>query len=99
MYKSLKILSAALVPWHNLKKPDENDGVKVEDLLCMVDTMLEEVENKKEVILDSSILKVDIKYLILFQVVNYLFHLLLIEQQHAKLSNFASYCFSLPKAI
>ncbi|EGV98744.1 Centrosomal protein of 70 kDa [Cricetulus griseus] len=48
LYKSLKILSAALVPWHNLKKPDENDGVKVEDLLCMVDTMLEEVENKKE---------------------------------------------------
>ncbi|XP_041533143.1 centrosomal protein of 70 kDa [Microtus oregoni] len=48
LYKSLKILSAALVPWHNLKKPDENEGVKVEDLLFMVDTMLEEVENKKE---------------------------------------------------
>lgn len=48
LYKSLKILSAALVPWHNLKKLDENEGVKVEDLLFMVDTMLEEVENKKE---------------------------------------------------
>ncbi|CAO2633875.1 Centrosomal protein of 70 kDa [Lemmus lemmus] len=48
LYKSLKILSAALVPWHNLKKPDENEGVKVEDLLFMVDTMLEEVENMKE---------------------------------------------------
>ncbi|CAO2580163.1 Centrosomal protein of 70 kDa [Lemmus lemmus] len=48
LYKSLKILSAALVSWHNLKKPDENEGVKVEDLLFMVDTMLEEVENKKE---------------------------------------------------
>ncbi|XP_059124412.1 centrosomal protein of 70 kDa isoform X2 [Peromyscus eremicus] len=48
LYKSLKTLSAELVPWHNLKKPDENEGVKVEDLLFMVDTMLEEVENKKE---------------------------------------------------
>lgn len=48
LYKSLKILSAALVPWHNLKKPDENEGVRVEDLLFMVDAMLEEVENKKE---------------------------------------------------
>ncbi|OBS73469.1 hypothetical protein A6R68_15993, partial [Neotoma lepida] len=47
-YKSLKILSAELVPWHNLKKLDENEGVKVEDLLLMVDTMLEEIENKKE---------------------------------------------------
>lgn len=48
LYKSLKTLSAELVPWHNLKKPDENEGVKVEDLLFMVDTMLEEVENEKE---------------------------------------------------
>ncbi|OBS66378.1 hypothetical protein A6R68_05084, partial [Neotoma lepida] len=48
LYKSLKILSAELVPWHNLKKLDENEGVKVEDLLLMVDTMLEEIENKKE---------------------------------------------------
>lgn len=55
LYKSLKILSAAVVPWHNLKKPDENEGVKVEDLLFMVDAMLEEVENKKEVKLDTYI--------------------------------------------
>ncbi|XP_038179947.1 centrosomal protein of 70 kDa isoform X2 [Arvicola amphibius] len=48
LYKSLKILAAALVPWHNLKKPDENEALKVEDLLFMVDAMLEEVENKKE---------------------------------------------------
>lgn len=48
LHKSLKILSAALVPWHNLKKQNENESVKVEDLLFMVDTMLEEVENKKE---------------------------------------------------
>lgn len=48
LYKSLKILSAELVPWHNLKKPDENEGVRVGDLLFMVDTMLEEVENQKE---------------------------------------------------
>uniref|UniRef100_A0AAA9TFF1 Centrosomal protein of 70 kDa n=1 Tax=Bos taurus TaxID=9913 RepID=A0AAA9TFF1_BOVIN len=46
LYKSLKILSTELVPWHNLKKQDENEGVRVEDLLFIVDTMLEEVENK-----------------------------------------------------
>ncbi|CAI9175859.1 unnamed protein product [Rangifer tarandus platyrhynchus] len=46
LYKSLKILSAELVPWHNLKKQDENEGVRVEHLLFIVDTMLEEVENK-----------------------------------------------------
>lgn len=48
LYKSLKILSAELVPWHNLKKQDENEGIKVEDLLFIVDTMLEEVENKEK---------------------------------------------------
>ncbi|XP_060241432.1 centrosomal protein of 70 kDa isoform X1 [Meriones unguiculatus] len=48
LYKSLKMLSAELIPWHNLKKPAENEGVKVEDLLVVVETMLEEVENKKE---------------------------------------------------
>uniref|UniRef100_A0A452DNT9 Centrosomal protein of 70 kDa n=1 Tax=Capra hircus TaxID=9925 RepID=A0A452DNT9_CAPHI len=46
LYKSLKILSTELVPWHNLKKQDENEGVRVEDLLFIVDTILEEVENK-----------------------------------------------------
>uniref|UniRef100_A0A8D1BGY5 Centrosomal protein of 70 kDa n=1 Tax=Sus scrofa TaxID=9823 RepID=A0A8D1BGY5_PIG len=48
LYKSLKILSAELMPWHNLKKQDENEGIKVEDLLFMVDTMLEELENKEK---------------------------------------------------
>ncbi|XP_058151028.1 centrosomal protein of 70 kDa isoform X3 [Dasypus novemcinctus] len=48
LYKSLKILSAEVVPWHNLKKKDENEGIKVEDLLFIVDTMLEEVENKEK---------------------------------------------------
>nr|XP_031298421.1 centrosomal protein of 70 kDa isoform X2 [Camelus dromedarius] len=48
LYKSLKLLSAELVPWHNLKKQDENEGIKVEDLLFIVDTMLEEVENKEK---------------------------------------------------
>nr|KAF6420108.1 centrosomal protein 70 [Molossus molossus] len=43
-----KMLSAELVPWHNLKKQDENEGVRVEDLLFIVDTMLEEVENKEK---------------------------------------------------
>ncbi|XP_008982010.1 centrosomal protein of 70 kDa isoform X2 [Callithrix jacchus] len=48
LYKSLKTLSAELVPWHNLKKQDANEGIKVEDLLFIVDTMLEEVENKEK---------------------------------------------------
>lgn len=48
LYKALKILSSELVPWHNIKKQDENEGIKVEDLLFIVDTMLEEVENKKK---------------------------------------------------
>nr|XP_044992950.1 centrosomal protein of 70 kDa isoform X2 [Jaculus jaculus] len=48
LYKSLKTLSAELVPWHNLKKQDDNEGIKVEDLLFMVDIMLEEVENKEK---------------------------------------------------
>ncbi|XP_047419929.1 centrosomal protein of 70 kDa isoform X2 [Sciurus carolinensis] len=48
LYKSLKILSTEVVPWHNLKKQDENEGIKVEDLLFMVDTMLEEIENKEK---------------------------------------------------
>lgn len=41
------------MPWHNLKKQDENEGIKVEDLLFIVDTMLEEVENKEKVILNT----------------------------------------------
>ncbi|ELK33195.1 Centrosomal protein of 70 kDa [Myotis davidii] len=48
LYKSLKTLSAELVPWHNLKKQDEKEGIRVEDLLFIVDTMLEEVENKEK---------------------------------------------------
>ncbi|XP_010623876.1 centrosomal protein of 70 kDa isoform X2 [Fukomys damarensis] len=48
LYKSLKILSAELVPWHNFKKQNENEGVRVENLLFMVDTILEEVENKEK---------------------------------------------------
>ncbi|XP_004712176.1 centrosomal protein of 70 kDa isoform X1 [Echinops telfairi] len=48
LYKSLKVLSAELVPWHNLKKQEESEGIKVEDLLFIVDTMLEEVENKEK---------------------------------------------------
>ncbi|XP_023368806.1 centrosomal protein of 70 kDa isoform X2 [Otolemur garnettii] len=48
LYKSLKILSAELVPWHNLMKQDEDESIKVEDLLFMVDTMLEEIENKEK---------------------------------------------------
>lgn len=41
------------MPWHNLQKQDEKEGVKVEDLLFIVDTMLEEVENKEKVILNN----------------------------------------------
>lgn len=49
----MKILSAELVPWHNLKKQDENEGIRIEDLLFIVDTMLEEVENKEKVMLNT----------------------------------------------
>ncbi|XP_006883453.1 PREDICTED: centrosomal protein of 70 kDa [Elephantulus edwardii] len=48
LYKSLKILSAELIPWHNLMKQGENESIKVEDLLFIVDTMLEEIENKRK---------------------------------------------------
>ncbi|KAM6222940.1 centrosomal protein of 70 kDa [Rhynchocyon petersi] len=48
LYKSLKILSTELIPWHNFMKQDESEGIKVEDLLFIVDTMLEEVENKQK---------------------------------------------------
>lgn len=44
------------MPWHNTKKQDENEGIKVEDLLFIVDTMLEEVENKEKVILNTSVI-------------------------------------------
>ncbi|EHA99782.1 Centrosomal protein of 70 kDa [Heterocephalus glaber] len=46
--KSLKILSSDLVPWHDFKKQDKNEDVRVENLLFMVDAMLEEVENKEK---------------------------------------------------
>ncbi|KAM4821626.1 centrosomal protein of 70 kDa isoform 2-T3 [Thomomys bottae] len=46
LYKTLKMLSAELVPWHSFRKQDEDGGIRVEDLLLMVDVMLEEVENK-----------------------------------------------------
>lgn len=60
LYKSLKILSTELVPWHNLKKQDENESVRVEDLLFIVDTILEEVENKAKVILPSTYIDIHI---------------------------------------
>lgn len=60
LYKSLKILSTELVPWHNLKKQDENESVRVEDLLFIVDTILEEVENKAKVILLSTYIDIHI---------------------------------------
>ncbi|XP_074157738.1 centrosomal protein of 70 kDa isoform X1 [Sminthopsis crassicaudata] len=49
LYRSLEKLSEMLLPWHNMKKYDKSeDGIKVEDLLFIVDTILEEVEHKKK---------------------------------------------------
>lgn len=76
LYKSLKILSAELVPWHNLKKQDENEGVRVEDLLFIVDTMLEEVENKAKVILPNTYIDIhilNVKLMIWIQIFYYNF--------------------------
>ncbi|XP_020841781.1 centrosomal protein of 70 kDa isoform X2 [Phascolarctos cinereus] len=49
LHKSLEKLSEELLPWHDMKRYDKNEGgVKVEDLLFIVDNILEEVEHKKK---------------------------------------------------
>ncbi|KAM9031784.1 centrosomal protein of 70 kDa isoform X4 [Sarcophilus harrisii] len=49
LYRSLEKLSEVLLPWHNMKQYEKSeDGIKVEDLLFIVDTILEEVEHKKK---------------------------------------------------
>lgn len=45
LHNSVRILYTDLMPWHNFKKQDENEGVIVGNLLFMVNSMLEEVEN------------------------------------------------------
>ncbi|XP_027701122.1 centrosomal protein of 70 kDa isoform X2 [Vombatus ursinus] len=49
LHRSLEKLSEKLLPWHNVKQYDKNEGgIKVEDLLFIVDNILEEVEHKKK---------------------------------------------------
>ncbi|XP_043853886.1 centrosomal protein of 70 kDa isoform X3 [Dromiciops gliroides] len=49
LYRSLEKLSEELLPWHNMKRYDKSEGgIKVEDLLFIVDSILEEVEHKKK---------------------------------------------------
>ncbi|XP_072469646.1 centrosomal protein of 70 kDa isoform X5 [Notamacropus eugenii] len=49
LHRSLEKLSEELLPWHNMKRYDKSEsGIKVEDLLFIVDTILEEVEHKKK---------------------------------------------------
>ncbi|XP_068919989.1 centrosomal protein of 70 kDa isoform X2 [Petaurus breviceps papuanus] len=49
LHRSLEKLSEELLPWHDRKRYDKSEGgIKVEDLLFIVDTLLEEVEHKKK---------------------------------------------------
>ncbi|XP_036602799.1 centrosomal protein of 70 kDa isoform X3 [Trichosurus vulpecula] len=49
LHRSLEKLSKELLPWHNVKQYDKSEGgIKVEDLLFIIDTILEEVEHKKK---------------------------------------------------
>ncbi|XP_001375700.1 centrosomal protein of 70 kDa isoform X1 [Monodelphis domestica] len=49
LHRSLEKLSEELLPWHNKKQYDRSEGgIKVEDLLLIVDTILEEVEHKQK---------------------------------------------------
>ncbi|XP_074070968.1 centrosomal protein of 70 kDa [Macrotis lagotis] len=49
LYRSLEKLSEELLPWHNVKQYNKSEGgIRVEDLLLIIDTILEEVEHKKK---------------------------------------------------
>ncbi|XP_067405688.1 centrosomal protein of 70 kDa isoform X8 [Emydura macquarii macquarii] len=47
LYRSLRKLSVELVPWHTVDTQN-SECIRVEDLQFIVDTMLEEVENKEK---------------------------------------------------
>lgn len=51
MYRSLKKLLEQLVPWSIAAVQDNKECIKAEDLLLIVDTISEDLENKEKVIL------------------------------------------------
>ncbi|XP_031446549.1 centrosomal protein of 70 kDa isoform X1 [Phasianus colchicus] len=48
LYRSLKKLSMELVPWHSTDPQDNRESIQVQDLQFIVDTVLEEIENKEK---------------------------------------------------
>uniref|UniRef100_A0A8D0HFV8 Centrosomal protein of 70 kDa n=1 Tax=Sphenodon punctatus TaxID=8508 RepID=A0A8D0HFV8_SPHPU len=48
VHRSLKKLLLELLPWHAEDPPDNTECIRIEDLLFIVDTILEEVENKEK---------------------------------------------------
>lgn len=51
----MRKLSLELVPWHITDPQDNTESIRVQDLQFMVDTVLEEIENKEKVILHTLI--------------------------------------------
>ncbi|POI34784.1 hypothetical protein CIB84_001465 [Bambusicola thoracicus] len=48
LHRSLRKLSLELVPWHITDPQDNIESIRVQDLQFMVDTVLEEIENKEK---------------------------------------------------
>uniref|UniRef100_A0A803YDI4 Centrosomal protein of 70 kDa n=1 Tax=Meleagris gallopavo TaxID=9103 RepID=A0A803YDI4_MELGA len=48
LYRSLRKLSLELVPWHITDPQDNRESIQVQDLQFIVDTVLEEIENKEK---------------------------------------------------
>ncbi|KAM6307383.1 LOW QUALITY PROTEIN: centrosomal protein of 70 kDa-like [Aegotheles albertisi] len=48
LHRSLRKLSLELVPWHTADPQDNRESIRVEDLQFIVDTVLEETENKEK---------------------------------------------------
>uniref|UniRef100_A0A8C8SQK7 Centrosomal protein of 70 kDa n=1 Tax=Pelusios castaneus TaxID=367368 RepID=A0A8C8SQK7_9SAUR len=48
LHRSLRKLSVELVPWHTVDAQDNSECIRVEDLQFIVDTVLEEIENKEK---------------------------------------------------
>ncbi|XP_065606464.1 centrosomal protein of 70 kDa isoform X1 [Cyrtonyx montezumae] len=48
LHRSLRKLSLELVPWHVMDPQDNRESIQVQDLQFLVDTVLEEIENKEK---------------------------------------------------
>ncbi|KFZ65205.1 Centrosomal protein of 70 kDa, partial [Antrostomus carolinensis] len=48
LHRSLRKLSAELVPWHSADPQDNREAIRVEDLQFIADAILEEIENKEK---------------------------------------------------